>query len=65
MDQDARQQDDPEHPQEAALRQERVSDLAEAVSIAVEGLLAREDFQVAVHVRDQIQHEDRTGGSHC
>jgi hypothetical protein len=48
----AGQQDHPEHPECTTPRQQRLAEDAQVVGVFVEGILAGEDLQVAVHMSE-------------
>jgi hypothetical protein len=54
----------PEDPQEPLVAQEGLSELAQSLRVVIEGLGSEIDLEVAEHVNDHEQHEDRTRYSH-
>ena len=64
VDQHRGQQNRPDDPQRTGVRQERFTDRAQVIRVAVEGRLSGESLQVAVHVRQQPQHHDQPRDRH-
>jgi len=53
--------DDPQRP---GVRQHGFADLTQVLGVTIEGRLARERLEVAVHVGHQVQHHDQPGDCH-
>ena len=55
---------DAQDPQQAAVREDRLAEGAQVLGVVVEGLLARERLEVAVHVKQDEPDEHQPGPGH-